>query len=133
MRYRLRTLLIVVTAICCLLAYEMSWIRERRAFFHADKNIHASFGSTPAPGLLRLFNARGYTRFCFPVPMEATAVNDAGERTISAAYPLLKRCKELFPEAKMQVVTGGPGTNFAPLNADYPEDAIRPIPVMVVR
>ena len=131
MRYRLRTLLIGMTAVCCFLAYPMNWIRQRRAFIDADENRHASFGSTPAPGLLRLLNARGYSVFFLPVPLEATTVNDAGERTISASYPLLTRCKALFPEADIHVVTGGPQTNFRPLNADYPEDAIRPTPVIV--
>ena len=132
MRFRLRTLLIVVTALCCYLAYEMNWIRQRRAFFNADENIYASFGSTRAPGLLWLFNARGYSTFRIPVPLQATAVNDAGERTISETYPLLRRFKALFPEATMQVVTGGPETNFRPLNADNPEPGIRPIRVKIV-
>ena len=132
MRYSLRTLLIGMTAVCCFLAYEMNWIRQRRAFFDADENRYASFGSTPAPGFLWLLNARGYSVFCIPVPLEATTVNDARERTISASYPLLQRCKALFPETEIHVVTGGPGTNFQPLNADYPEDAIRPIRVIVL-
>jgi len=80
--FSLRTLLVVVTALCAFLAYEMNWIRQRRQFI-AEQNrqldlhgIRESFDRVPrnqrAPSLLSWFGERPYEMIALFVPVNDT-------------------------------------------------------------
>lgn len=63
-RFTLRAMLVVTTLVCLALAYQLNWIRQRRAAL-ADSSITAiqilgEMGDlAPAPGILRYFGEQG--------------------------------------------------------------------------
>src|ERR1051325_1504803 len=97
-RFSLRSLFVVVTALCSFFAYELSWIRQRREFLTSHGLSHAadeqdysrrwrygveysrddfhSLGTVRhcprAPGMLSLFGERGVNTLVMHVPKMET-------------------------------------------------------------
>jgi len=85
-RYSLRALLVLMTAFALFLGYHLNWIHQRRAAIDSGSLLAVEYSgdlSPPGPGLLWLFNERGYDTVFVPNDSEDT----------------LKRARALFPEA----------------------------------
>jgi len=105
MRYRLRTLLIVITLVCVWLAYHLNWIQRRRvaatwissqASYWDDMPIQQGIIPGTAPWRLRTLGAEGVQGISVVVYKEDES-RWKGE------------LDRLFPEAKVHVYTPGPG------------------------
>jgi hypothetical protein len=102
-RFSLRVLLAAITALCCFLAYEVNWIRQRReakagfAFFHEEN-------ARPAPFFLRLLGENSLNYIGLRVPETDTYEVEHG-RAIKGSYPAIQAARRLFPEAHVICVT----------------------------
>src|SRR5262245_38567462 len=116
-RFSLRSLLLLVTALCLFLGYELEWIRRRRAFLHEQLTKHApecnvyhdfrtreweSLHLTPfdmfytdkhGPQLLWLFKERGVGLLRVAIPERDVTRNEKGVYTVSRANPTIKRAE----------------------------------------
>lgn len=114
-QFSLRRLLAVIGLLAVLLGYETNWIQHRQILEAAERaklsaaieqgmptsRLYFSMscgGPTPAPGLLRLFGARGVTHL--PI------VLDTNGRTELTAQEQdhIRRAERLFPEADLRVI-----------------------------
>jgi hypothetical protein len=102
-QWSLRTLFVVVTALCVWLGYHLNWIRERHALLD-EPNVTASFlPMQHAPSFsLRLLGERGansvfleYPDWVFPKSSES-----------DEAQKQKQRSARFFPEAEVRVWTG---------------------------
>jgi hypothetical protein len=116
MRYRLRTLLIVVTGICCFMGYELEWIRKRRAFLDWDypsgheqysvyrvidtRRVGSAGTYTIAPSALWLFGEKGIYGLWFYIQPEDVLRDPAGRDYIRST-PAMAAARRLFPESKV--------------------------------
>jgi hypothetical protein len=103
LRFTLRTMLIGVTVLGCLLAYPLNWIRQRReARQRGDiifelveyRKLPTPGGDppTPAPWPLRLFGEPGYETF-----IASSDTSNAGFKRIAALYPESKAMQSHIP------------------------------------
>ncbi len=112
LRFSLRTLFLVITAVCLFLGYELEWLRRRRAFVDEQVPLLIELGATrsredylgpivsdlKAPSLLWMFNENGILVLGFVVNEGVLEKN--GYLTISKTHPSVVRAKGLFPEAE---------------------------------
>ena len=101
LRFSLRALLLVITALALFFGYQLSWIQRRRdvlAGNYASAISQGAIGARPAqpdaPGLLRFFGQTGV--YAIAVTCESESQWNAESRRIGA----------LFPEAKLIRVNG---------------------------
>jgi hypothetical protein len=99
MRYRLRTLLILLAVVGCILAYHANWIAQRRVarkhFYKCNED-----GLTKAPLALRLFGETGVTGVLIEVPIGMTYVKHRNDgRAIQSSFEPIQTARRLFPEA----------------------------------
>jgi hypothetical protein len=94
-QFRLRTLLVLVTLVGLLFAWQLNWLRQRRAFL-ARANVTdyspgygANAARPSAPGLLRLFGEPG---------VRTLVVVEYGTPDLSADMETAER---LFPEPEV--------------------------------
>lgn len=110
MRFSLRSMLAATTMFCCLAAlaaYEMDWIKQRRAFRElpnftfVESQSHSNDSSQPrAPQLLWLFGERGVAFMTMEVRDEDLQYTAQGEPKLTAApRQNVLRAHALFPEA----------------------------------
>ena len=89
-RFSMRTLFVLVTIIGVVagwVAYQLSWIRQRRAFTYTHRTF-AGYAPRPnAPWPLRLFGEEG---FLFVFAQKSTAHTE------------MERARRLFPESKVE-------------------------------
>src|SRR5688572_4005542 len=106
MRYRLRTLtrmslsslFALITAICCFLAYEANWIRQRR-----DARLHLGtfHENGNAPLFLRLLGERGVERLVLEVSKDQThEISKGSGLAIESSHPQLRATMRLFSESE---------------------------------
>lgn len=93
LRFNLRTLLVCITAATLLLAYSMSWIRQRRAtlltgLMWSELTLPNRGLEVRAPFVLRIFGEPGHRRLI----IDSKLWNDPAQ---------LARIRELFPEAEV--------------------------------
>jgi hypothetical protein len=128
-RFSLRTLFVLITAICIFLGYQWEWIRQRRSFVdeqrdsvsvreswalhlrsggiddkQAKRSVHYAFYYTEprGPRLLWLVGERGVRRFELEIPVTDRGISERNDfYTVPSSHPLLKRARRLFPEAKV--------------------------------
>ena len=96
-QFGLRTLLVVMTGIAMLIAYHVSWIRQRHEALSRASHLAAPIR---APGLLWLFGEQGYG--------EIDVVCEAEKPELAASES--DRIADLFPEAQSISVYGVPDT-----------------------
>src|SRR5262245_17815706 len=96
MRYKLRTLLIVVTVTCTFLGYEWEWIRARRSFIESTKASANNYSSEYGPAFLWVFGEHGIDELYLPVDQSETEVKGFKLNRSHAKY---QRAASLFPEA----------------------------------
>lgn len=134
-QFSLRALLIGVAALCCLLAYEVNWIHQRRAFLAQqgalgayDAAMHAHwqrFGSVnnvckpaagayrQAPSWLEWIGESGYHHIAIVIPRSDTVTRrlGVGIDTLDTlnSHPDYLQAHRLFPEATIYpfVLDGG--------------------------
>lgn len=123
MRYRLRTLLTVVTLVAICFGYEVDWIHRRRVFLSAKEaawadhqseshkgeavrwwrfQLHDS-GNCIAPQLLWLFGERGVNTILIAVP-DKDVINGKTGYEMSHNQPDYRLAKRLFPEAEIEPI-----------------------------
>jgi len=127
-RFSLRSLFVLVTAICLFLGYELNWIKRRHAFldehikaFHSEAT-HLEKYSEPekrvyyrvhnrkpvrAPYLLWLFDEPGWGELDF-VLTDGLTKKESGSEYVrwitfytSSSHPVVVKARRLFPEAKI--------------------------------
>ena len=103
-RYSLRTLFVLMTAVCCWLGYELNWIRSRHEALTTWES--GSFADNPflvglpqddpePPGMLWLFGEQGYATIWREFPARSSDQLTEGETTE------VKKVKGQFPEAEV--------------------------------
>jgi hypothetical protein len=106
-RFSLRALLLLVTAVCIFLGYEMNWVHQRRAFLaeqeekrkacpaleqlQAGSSEVASILKRQAPRFLNLFGERGQGTIWM--------VFSGPDEEITSNHPVYVRAQRLFPES----------------------------------
>jgi hypothetical protein len=125
LRFSLRSLFILITAICIILGYQLEWIRRRHAFVKAHMRnapnlerlndyIDGSEARTSllqtygvpriaAPFPLWLFGERGILMIAVPVS-QADVIFPKEEgypEAVSKEHPLVKQAIRLFPESEV--------------------------------
>lgn len=128
-RFSLRSLFLAITAICIVLGTQWEWVRQRRSFVDEQRDavsaneewalhlrqggmdnekqkrsVHYSLYYTEprGPGLLWLVGERGVRRFELEVPATDPGISERNNiYTVPSSHPLLKRARQLFPEAKI--------------------------------
>jgi len=123
-RFSLRSLLLLVTALCVFLGYQREWIRKRRAFMdeqieilngpqqvsvlmrsqnERDRGVVMNRWQNPsaarAPSLLWVFGERG--RGFLQVILKDDVTKKDNVYFVSRLHPTLTRARLLFPEAKV--------------------------------
>ncbi len=129
-RFSLRSLLLVVTALCVFFGYELEWIRRRHAFVDEQTKLFnttyqnddprktqqdfmrewrkiRNFKPKRAPYLLWLFNEQGYGQR--PVLLtDGVSRRETGSAYVrevryytSRSHPTLVKGRRLFPEAEV--------------------------------
>jgi hypothetical protein len=123
-RFSLRTLLLLVTALCVLLAYEWEWIRERRAFMNEQIKVldgpeqvnvlmrsqnererekvlrqWQNPSAARAPSLLWVFGEKG--RGFLRVVLKDDVTKKDNIYYVSRSHPTLIRARRFFPEARI--------------------------------
>ncbi|MGD9724293.1 MAG: hypothetical protein AB7O59_24070 [Pirellulales bacterium] len=107
-RWSLRTLFVVVTAICVALGYQWNWIQQRHRAL--ESGIVEAWGQpdstgairvAEAPGILWLFGESGYPSLMFEVTDSSFRLSD----TESLRYARMQR---LFPEAVIDLTLTEP-------------------------
>jgi hypothetical protein len=123
MRFSLRTLLIGISAVCYLLAYEVNWIHNRREFI-AEQGAKGAYSEAirsrwprsvnnvnqpaegayrQAPSWLEWFGERGYHHIAIIIPESDTANRRLGVGSVTLDtlnnHPDYVRAQRLFPEA----------------------------------
>jgi hypothetical protein len=118
-KFGLRLLFLIVTAICCFLAYEGAWIRQRR---EARAILWSWNEGVRAPSLLWVFGENGFRRIMLKVREEETqSYNISPRRYIWATYPPLRRVQRLYPESVIFVVIPMEGSKgWRPVEIEYP-------------
>ena len=107
MRYRLRTLMIVITLVCVWLGYHLHWMQQRRdalgwvegqMAYWEDVPIQqgGAFPGASAPWRLRMLGTEG---------VKTISVMAYQEEEL----PKKRELARLFPEAQVRVYTPGPG------------------------
>src|SRR5689334_17732400 len=106
MRYRLRTLLIIVTLISIWLGYHLRWIRQRESAIRWIESQASYWDDVPIQ--------QGAIESASP-PWRIASLGAPGVKIISVMAkkhekePKQKELERLFPEAKVYVMTTGPG------------------------
>jgi hypothetical protein len=115
MRFSLRTLFVVLTAFCCFLGHEVSWLKQRRQFLstYGDFNrypyqsVHTSedvgrlgvIKKCPgAPGLLWLFGEKGVNVIVMGIPPQDM---DSTGRLRQPEPAPVATARRLFPESSI--------------------------------
>lgn len=135
LRFSLRTLLAVVTAIGCFLGYELNWIMQRREFLlshglghvrdlieqqqrwqygimYSRDDFHSlgTIRKCPrAPSLLWLFGESGVNTILMNVPKSELSMNgETNEYDAPNRIPAVAELRRLFPEATLywSAITG---------------------------
>jgi hypothetical protein len=111
-RFSLRSLFILTTAICIFLGYQWEWVKRRRAFLAEQTRLFAAdtmpgrnhywwmLEGGNAPQLLWMFNEPGYHRLSIIVE-DGFTKHDGAFYTMPRTHPTRVRAKSLFPEAEI--------------------------------
>jgi hypothetical protein len=127
LRFSLRALLVLVTAIGALLGYEMQWIRARRDFVEEQKTRFVKAQELPpsvdfngemflitsypehqwtnAPSLLWMFGERGRVVVLVVIDGDIKVPDGPYFPQINSAPPEVTRAEKLFPESSIYPVT----------------------------
>lgn len=111
LRFSLRTMFVVVTALAAFLAYHVNWIRERRAT-QAQTNWYRIYDSgldylldkppPRAPGLLWVFGETGRHELYLSFGYEPTEHFTYSNRDLTPVEQSeVRRIESLFPEARI--------------------------------
>jgi hypothetical protein len=108
MRYGLRTLLVVVTVLCGVMAYVgygLNWARERQHFMRGNREVFFVWAPSPFPPanyppLLLFLGEPPLAEIYVTVPTIAVQP-DGSEVNVPDPSRMVPRIKRLFPEAKV--------------------------------
>jgi len=125
MRYRLRTLFVVLTLLCCLLGYlgcQLNWVRERQRFVADHKTIFFEHASRSRPARFRStvlsLLAQSQVATIYVTIPTIRIQPDGSETQVADPLGTVPRLKRLFPEADVIAfpyrVRGSPGETHNP-------------------